>query len=84
MARTALDIATPILDELKRLQEKERKSLGQLVSELVAQALAERARGKVRARPFHWNVSPGRLRVDVDDKDATAAVADAKPRGTAR
>ena len=37
--RTTIDIADPVLRELKRRQAQEGKSLGELVSELLAQAL---------------------------------------------
>jgi len=39
--RTTLDIDGPILSELKALQEQEGKSLGRLVSDLLARALKE-------------------------------------------
>ena len=38
--RTTIDIDDPILKDLKRLQKREGKSLGRLVSDLLAQALA--------------------------------------------
>ncbi|KAB2867691.1 MAG: antitoxin, partial [Burkholderiaceae bacterium] len=37
--RTTIDIDDPILKDLKRLQRREGKSLGRLVSDLLAQAL---------------------------------------------
>ncbi|MEZ5727162.1 MAG: hypothetical protein R3E48_03590 [Burkholderiaceae bacterium] len=36
--RTTIDIDDPILKDLKRLQRREGKSLGRLVSDLLAQA----------------------------------------------
>ena len=39
MARTTVDIDTPILKELKRLGRKEGVTLGALISRLLAQAL---------------------------------------------
>lgn len=41
--RTTLDIDEPVLRELKQLQTKEGKSLGRLVSNLLARALKEDA-----------------------------------------
>ena len=38
MPRTTLNIDEPILQELKRLQKEEKKSLGGLVSDLLAWA----------------------------------------------
>ncbi len=40
MARTTLDIDPTVLDELRRRQRHEGKSLGQLASELLADAIA--------------------------------------------
>jgi len=40
MPRTTIDIDASVLRELKRLQKRAHKSLGQLISELVATALA--------------------------------------------
>ena len=40
MPRTTLNIDAPVLEDLKRLQKKENKALGTLVSELLVQALA--------------------------------------------
>ncbi len=76
MARTTIDIDTSILRELKRLQKTQRKSLGALVSELLAQALAntEVPAGK---RPFSWNSQDmGVPKVDLLDKDALWKVLD--------
>ncbi len=81
MSRTTLDIADPILGELKQLQAAEGKSLGQLVTELVAEALAGRRRtSKVKAAPLlRWHSADmGRAKVDIDDKDALWAVLDAR------
>lgn len=69
--RTTIDIADPILKDLKRRQRREGKSLGQLVSELLAQALAEeKRRGGAAAQPFRWHARAMRARVDLGDKEA--------------
>lgn len=74
MARTTLNLDTALLEELKRLQEKEAKSLGELVSELVAEALAHRARSKKVAPPaFRWITGKMGARVDLSDKEAVYA-----------
>ncbi len=76
--RTTIDVADPILLSLKRLSKEEGKSLGQVASELLAQALAARkAKGKKKPPPFKWHTTPGRLLVDLDDKDAVWAILDA-------
>jgi hypothetical protein len=75
MARTTLDIDTPILKELKALQKREKRSLGQLVSHLLAEALARRTRqhGKMELK---WTVKPMRTQLDLDDKDKLYAILD--------
>jgi hypothetical protein len=42
IVRTTLDIETPILREVKALRESEGRSMGAIVSELLAEALARR------------------------------------------
>ena len=67
MARTTIDLDPTVLAELKRLQRREGKSLGRLVSEL----LAERMHGDVPApEPFVWRARPMGAQVDLDDKEA--------------
>lgn len=68
--RTTVDLDAPILRELKRLQKIERKSLGRLVSDLLAQAMAAR-RARGAARPaFQWVSRPMNARIDLADKEA--------------
>jgi hypothetical protein len=70
MARTTLDIDAVVLRELKRRQKREGKSLGQLVSELLASAL-DREREPVDERePFVWFSKPMQELVDLEDKEA--------------
>ena len=69
--RTTIDIDDPILKEVKRLQRREGKSLGRLVSDLLAQSLAAtRAAAKAEVPVFQWVVKPMRARVDLADKNA--------------
>ncbi|HEX4159846.1 MAG TPA: hypothetical protein VHY79_15375 [Rhizomicrobium sp.] len=68
--RTTLDIDDPILRDLKRLQRREGKSLGRLVSDLLAQALATRPVAPPSPPPFHWIAKPMQARVDLADKHA--------------
>ena len=65
-----------VLRELKRLQRTQRKSLGQLVSELVASALARtRMQGaSLAAEPEPvWVTKTMAARFDLEDKDALHA-----------
>jgi len=75
MARTTLDIDTPILKELKILQKKEHLSLGQLISQLLAEALVHRKRPK-KASSLKWVSRPMQARVDLADKESLYAVLD--------
>ncbi len=76
MARTTLDIAPLVLGELRRRSERERKSMGQVASELLATALAE-SRQHVEPPSFTWmSADLGPPRVDIDDKEALRRVLD--------
>jgi len=68
--RTTIDIDDPILKEVKRLQRREGKSLGRLVSELLARALADMRTAPHREAPFRWIAKPMGARVDLGDKHA--------------
>ncbi len=68
--RTTIDIDDPILRDLKRLQQREGKSLGRLVSDLLAQSLAARRKGEAAAPNFEWVARPMGARVDLADKHA--------------
>lgn len=74
--RTTVDLDAPILRELKRLQKIEGKSLGRLVSELLATALAGRKTPRDRRQPFQWIARPMGARVDLADKDAVHSILD--------
>jgi hypothetical protein len=67
--RTTIDIDDPILKDLKRLQRREGKSLGRLVSDLLARALATERRDSPPPA-FPWLAKPMRARVDLADQDA--------------
>jgi len=67
--RTTLDIDSPILREVKALHKREGRSIGAIVSELLAEALARRRAGPA-AQPFLWTSRAMKARVDLSDKDA--------------
>jgi len=76
--RTTLDIDDPILREVKAIHEKEGRSIGAVVSELLAEALA--GRRPSRPRPsFRWTSRPMKSLVDLTDKEAVHAALDADP-----
>ncbi len=76
MSRTTLDIDTPILDEVKRLQRKEGHSLGQIVSRLLAEALGRRHQHEDSRAGLAWVAKPMGARVDLTDKEALHAALD--------
>ncbi len=69
MARTTVDIDASVLRELKKRQQRERKTLGQLISELLAKAI-EAENDHTAATPFRWVAKDLQPRVDLEDKDA--------------
>jgi hypothetical protein len=78
--RTTVDIDDPVLKDLKKLQQKEGKSLGRLMSDLLAQAIGERKSAKTPSRPIRWISKDMGARVDVADAEAVYAVMEEKPR----
>ena len=77
--RTTLDIDTPVLEELKRLQasqKESRKSLGKLVSELLTEALARRHEEVAEGVGFEWIRKTMQARIELEDKDAIYAELD--------
>jgi hypothetical protein len=82
MPRTTLDIDAPILRDLKRLQKREGKSLGRLVSDLLAQALSHHQVGRPAPPPFQWISRRMGARVDLADKEAVRGLLDRDERPT--
>ncbi|HEY5610970.1 MAG TPA: antitoxin [Thermoanaerobaculia bacterium] len=75
MPRTTIDIDDPVLDDIKALQEREKKSLGALVSELLAEALAARRRRAPEKR-IRWKSRAMDALVSLEDKEALWAILD--------
>jgi len=73
--RTTLDIDDPILREVKAIHEREGRSIGAVVSELLAEALARRRPSHARP-PFRWTSRPMKSLVDLTDKEAVHASLD--------
>jgi hypothetical protein len=76
MARTTINLDTPLLEELKELQKKQKKPLGTLVSELVAEALARRSQRPSTPRRLRWTARAMGARLDISDKEALYAALD--------
>ncbi len=69
--RTTLDLDKPVLDGLKRLQKREKASLGEIASRLLAEALRQREVGGAGdAVAFRWNAIDMGAKVDLGDKEA--------------
>jgi hypothetical protein len=68
--RTTIDIDDPILCDLKRLRQREGKSLGRLVSDLLAHSLTTQRSDRALAHPFQWTSRPMMACVGPSDKDA--------------
>jgi hypothetical protein len=77
MPRTTLDLDAAVLGELRRRGQRDRKSMGQVASELLAEALAE---GEAASpTPFRWRTADlGRPLVDLEDDEALHAVLDGR------
>jgi len=74
--RTTIDIDDPILKEVKKLGKTEGKSLGRMISDLLAQALQRR---KTSGRPSEqprWISRNMSARINLDDKEALYAALD--------
>lgn len=74
--RTTVDIDDPILKDLKKIQQKEGKSLGRLISDLLAQAMGERKSLKASAKPGRWISKAMGARIDLSDHEALYAAMD--------
>lgn len=77
MPRTTLDIDATVLRELKRRQERDKKPLGQLASELLARALADEPADE-KLPPLEWTSEPLGLKVDLEDKEALWKILDGR------
>lgn len=68
--RTTLDLADPVLKELKQVSKEEGGSLGEVASRLLADALSVRSRRVETKTKLDWYSQPMRAKVDLTDKDA--------------
>jgi hypothetical protein len=76
MPRTTLDLDSSVLQELRRRGERERKSMGQVASELLAGALAAAGRDE-SVSSFAWKSADlGAPRVDLEDEEAMMRILD--------
>ena len=78
MPRTTVNLDALVLRDLKRLQKRERKPLGRLISESLAQALRSPRSAESANMRFAWTSRPMRARVDLTDKEAVQAALNAE------
>jgi hypothetical protein len=75
MPRTTLDLDASVLRELRRRGARERKSMGQVASEVLAAGLQDLAPRDLA--PLRWpSRHMGRPRIDLDDKEAVGRMLD--------
>ena len=78
--RTTLNIDDPILKQLRRLRERDGKSMGRLVSDLLAQSLASHHAPTRRPPVLKWITQPMDARIDVSDRHTVLdAMGDVRP-----
>jgi hypothetical protein len=75
MARTTIDIVDPILKEVKAIQKREGRSMGKIVSQLLAEALVKQ-KSSAMSPEFKWISRPMGAHVDLADKDEVYRILD--------
>ena len=78
--RTTVDIDDPILKDLKKIQQKEGRSLGRLISDLLAQALGERKLARTPTGAPQWISKAMGARIDLADHEALYAAMEQEPQ----
>ena len=76
MPRTTINIDASVLRKIKGLAETRSASLTEVVSELLAAALARLDEPGRPPRKLAWRTAPMRARVDLEDKEAVYAALD--------
>jgi hypothetical protein len=75
MTRTTLNLDPSVMRELRRRSERERKSIGELASQLLARGLRQEVESQ--PRPFSWvSHDLGKPAVDLEDKEALNTLLD--------
>jgi hypothetical protein len=77
--RTTVDIEDPILKEIKAIHENAGRTMGSVVSEPLAEALARRR--AAHSRPsFRWTSRPMKSLIDLADQEVVYAALDVDRR----
>jgi hypothetical protein len=75
MTRTTLNLDPSVMQELRRRSKRERKSIGELASQLLARGLREDR--EPTPKPFSWvSRDLGMPAVDLEDKEALNTLLD--------
>ncbi|HEV8132073.1 MAG TPA: hypothetical protein VGQ81_12530 [Acidobacteriota bacterium] len=69
MPRTTVNIDRPVLRDLKRIQKRENKPLGRIISDLLAQALGQKRQSRVKETHFNWVTKEMHARIALTDKE---------------
>jgi hypothetical protein len=80
MARTTVDIDSPILKEIKRIQREEGLPMGKIISRLLSDALARRRRKTADEPELRWVSRRMNPLVDLSDKEAVYGALDRDTR----
>jgi hypothetical protein len=75
MPRTTLHIDDSVLRAVKRIAREQRRTVGEVVSELLALAIGKAPQADRRLR---WKTQEMSARVDLEDKDAVYRAIDAE------
>ena len=76
MPRTTINIDDSVFRDLKRLQETDGRSLGRLISDILAQALGQLRSTKSKVSRFSWQSRPMRAKVDLSDREVLRTILD--------
>jgi hypothetical protein len=79
MTRTTIDIDDPILNEIRAIQKKEGRSMGKVVSQLLAEALIKQ-KNLANTPKFEWISRPMRSHIDLTDKEEVYRILDRDPK----
>ena len=73
-----MDLASPVLEELKSLRDKEGGSLGSLASRLLAEALTAKRALAPAVPEFRWETQAMSDKVNLADKEAVYRALDGR------
>ena len=77
MARTTVDIETPILEEIRRFQKKDGRTLSRIISQLLAEALVNK-KAKTTLPTIKWTSRPMKALITLSDKDTLYRILDGR------